>query len=293
MTTREPDTTPDATVGVVVRPPWLPDGLYQIWLQYYMDAGGQAGGQNAEIAAIEQTRQDSAYESYFPGIKRDDGTIRYADNPEQTYYTNIESYRNTIEGLRMQPDSFGEEYIDLIEGDVSPNEFSTRVNALQDRVLSQGPAIRDWYAENYGLDLTPQGILAGLMSERVNDAILNRQITMAEIAGEGGVAGYDISAEFANMLATEGNMERNEANRLFGSARQLLPMLGALAARHGDPDDTFDLVEFTDAFLNDPEQAQRIERLRAQESSTFTGGAQLEYLRDRATGGVGGLAVSG
>lgn len=274
----------------VLRPPWLPEGLYQIWLTHYTAAGGQAGGADAEVAAIELTRQDPTYETYFPGIKREDGTIRYADTPEQTYYTNIQSFRNTVEGLQMSPDVFAADYISLIEGDVSPNEFSSRATALQDRVLGQGPFIRDFYAENYGIDMTNQGILAGLMSERINDAILNRQITMSEIGGEGGMRGFDISAEFANLLAREGDMDREEAQRMFGAADRLLPFLQGMALRHADPDDTFDITEFASAtILDDPEQLNRLDRLQAQEAAGFTGGAQLEFARER-DGRVTGLA---
>ena len=65
----------------------------------------------------------------------------------------------------------------------------------------------------------------------------------------------------------------------------------ALAARHGDPDDTFDITEFAGAaFLDDPEQGARVRRLRAQESSAFTGGGTIDYARSEKGGGVSGLA---
>ena len=54
----------------------------------------------------------------------------------------------------------------------------------------------------------------------------------------------------------------------------MLPALQVLAARHADPDDTFDLGEFTQAqIMNDPMQRQRIRRLVAQEQSDFSQGA--------------------
>ncbi len=273
----------------VIVPPWIPDGLYQIWLTAYQDAGGKAGGAAAEIHAAEQMRSDPAYDTYFPGIRRDDGSIRFGDNPEQTYFSNIEAFRGIVEGLGMRPDVFNNEYIALIEGDTSPNEFQSRVSALEARVMSQGPGIRDWYAENYGLNMTNQGILASLMSERIDQAVLSRQITMAEIGGEGVSRGFDLSSEFVSMLAQEG-MNREEADRLFGSAEAMLPALNALAVRHGDPDDDFDITEFAGGeYLDDPEQAARINRLKAQESSVFTGGGAVDFTRSRESGGVSGL----
>ena len=198
------------------------------------------------------------------------------------------AFRNTVSGLEMEPSIFDEEYIDLIMGDVSPDEFTTKVNALEARVMSQGPGIRDYYAELLGIDMTRAGILASLMSERVETAVLNRQITMAEIGGEAAGREYDLSAEFVELLAQAG-MDRGEAQLQFGSAERMLPVLGALAARHGDRDDSFDITEFiSGSFLDDPKQMARITRLQAQEKSDFTGGAALEYARQR-TGGVTGL----
>ncbi len=154
--------------------------------------------------------------------------------------------------------------------------------------MSQGPAIRDWYANNIGIDFTREGILASLMSKRVDSAVLSKQITMAEIGGEGVSRGYDLSSEFVNMLTNEG-MDRREADRLFGSAERMLPALGAMAARNADPDDSFDITEFVGAeFLSDPKQAARIDRLRAQEQSRFTGSAASDIARDRA-GAMTGL----
>jgi hypothetical protein len=63
-----------------------------------------------------------------------------------------------------------------------------------------------------------------------------------------------------------------------------------LANRHFDPDDDFDIFEFTAASLfNDPVQRRRMARLIAQEQAQFgsTGG----FARDRGTGGLAGLEV--
>jgi hypothetical protein len=274
----------------VVKPAWLPEGLYQTWLGAYADAGGSAVP-GAANTATEFVRSTPEYDTYFPGLRREDGSLRYAYNPEQTYFTNMASFQNAVESVGMNPDVFGDEYVDLIEGDVSPQEFQQRVSVLYDRVLASGDDIKNYYSSNFGIDMTDHGILASIMSDKVGDAVLNRQITMAEIGGEAMGRGYDLSKEFVGMLESEG-MSRNEADALFGSADRMLPMLASLAARHGDPDDTFDITEFVGgAFLSDPEQQARIERLAAQEQSTFTGGAQLDYARSRTTGGMTGLEV--
>jgi hypothetical protein len=277
------------TAGNIIRPSWMTDEMYMVWLDHYLDAGGD-GVENAAARATALFRDDPRYGTkWFPGIKAEDGQIRFANAPEETYASNMRAYRNIVQDAGMNPDMFADEYVDLIVGETSPNEFSSRVNALEERVMSQGPAIRDFYAMNYGLDMSSEGILAGLMSSRVNDAILSRQITMAEIAGEGISRGFDIGAEFANMLASEADMDRGEAMRMFGSAERMLPLLNALAVRHGDPDDDFDIYEFAQGYaMGDAEQTARFRSLEASESSMFTGGAQINIVRDRQ-GGARGL----
>ncbi len=273
----------------VVRPAWLPEGLYEQWLLAYTEAGG-AAVPGSENYATELVRASAEYDSYFPGLRREDGALRYTTNPERTYFDNINSFRNTIEGLGMKADIFGEEYIALIEGDTSPAEFAMRASALQERVLGAGAGIRDWYATNYGINMTDQGILAALMSERIDTAILLKQITMAEIGGEASVYDMDITTGFVNALE-EAGMTREDAQRFFGSANLLMPMLSQLAARHGDPNDEFDIMELAGAggYLPDLENiGADITRLQAQEASTFTGGAGVDIVRGR-TGAVTGL----
>ena len=76
----------------VIVPAWLPEGLYQQWLIAYTEAGGPnvSGSRNY---ATELLRASPEYDSYFPGLRRDDGSLRYDVNPERTYYDNINSFR--------------------------------------------------------------------------------------------------------------------------------------------------------------------------------------------------------
>lgn len=276
----------------IVKEPWMTDEMFNEWVNLYVDAGG-SGVAGSAGRATALFRELPEYEKWFPGIKREDGNVRYDNNPELTYYNNINAFRNTVEGFKMTADTFNEDYISLIEGDVSPAEFEQRTNSLYDRVLKGGAETRDWYAQNLGIPMTDEGMLASLMSNRVETALFNREITLAEIGGQSSMQGFDLTTSFVEMLADEGGMDRKEANRMFGSAASLLPALGALARRHGDPDDTFDITEFAEASaLDDPIQLARMGRLQSAEQSQFTGGAEVEFERNRATGGVSGLAQS-
>lgn len=271
----------------VVRPAWMSNAMYQQWLGYYEEQGG-ASVPGAGNSATEQFRASSEYATYFPGIKNDDGSIRYPDRPEITYQANMAAFRQTAEDVGVNPAYLEDQFIALIEGDVSPNEYQARVSNVFNRVMETAPEIRTWYADNFGIEMSDAGILASVMSPGIGDDIINKNITMAEIGGEAAQRDFDITTGFVDMLADQG-FDRGEANKMFGSAQRMLPMLGAMAARHGDPDDSFDIGEFADAYLNDPEQVARITRLRSQEASTYTGGAQLDYVRGQS-GGVTGLA---
>ncbi len=271
----------------IVRPAWMSDEMYQEWLSFYLDAGGD-GVANANTRATQLFRASPNYETYFPGIKREDGSIRYLGQfPEQVWQANMEGYRNAVEGVDVDPALMEDQYVALIEGDVAPDEFRARVDSLYRRVMSQGDNIRDWYGNNYGLDLTNSGIIASIMSDNVGNAVLEGRMTMAEIGGEATLRNFDVTTQFVDMLENQG-MNRAEAQQFFGSAERLLPILSGLAARHGDPDDSFDILEFAEAqVIGDADQLRRIDRLRAQELSTFTGGAQIDYMRGQLRGVTG------
>ena len=272
-------------------PPWManaPD-LASAFLYEMIDVQGDSpDAANNALETIRIAPQYQAmYDYYFAGNRRPDGTLRLDENQ---YLSRKQGYRDAILAVNpnMNPEVFEDEFSMLIEGGVDESEFGRRVDALYTRVLTQGPDIREYYGANFGISMTDEGILASLMSPRVQDAVLAKQLTMAEIGGEASMRNYDITTDFVNLLEQAG-MDREEAQRMFGSADRMLPVLSNLAARHGDPDDTFDITEFAGAAaLGDAEQIMRIERLQAQESSLFTGGAQVDIVRSRA-GGVTGL----
>ena len=156
-------------------------------------------------------------------------------------------------------------------------------------VLDALPETRAFYADNYAIDMSDAGILASMMSPDIGTAILSGQITNAQIGGEAAVRGFDIDVDFADMLAGAG-ADRESAASFFGDAASLMPALNVMAARHADPADEFDLNDLADlSFFDDPTQRRRMNRLIAQESSTFTGGAQIDYARS-PSGGISGLA---
>lgn len=280
-----------------VLPAWMLSypALAQAFLEETIEAGGTSN-REAAVTALETVRMApeyrTMYDEVFAGNRRDDGTLRLN---EGAYFARKQGYRDAISAVsNVDPTIFEEDFASLISGDVDVNEFTRRVDSLSARVTMNSPAIRDYYGQNFAIDMTDEGILASMMSPRIGDAVLSKRITMAEIGGEASMRNFDLTREFVEMLTTEGQMDRDEAQQLFGTAAGILPALQALARRHGDTDDTFDITEFAQGAsdIADPKQLSRIERLQSTEQSQFTGGAEIEYKRNRATGGVSGLAQS-
>jgi len=273
MTTREDDGYS------LFMPSWMTEtGLADVWQEAYIETGDAT-------LAIETVRRDSAYDAYFPGNRRDDGSLRY---DEATYFGIIESYEDALLSVDVIPDFFREKFGDLIAGLVSPNEFVNRVESMYESVIESSSQIRDFYAANYGIDMTDSAIVASFLDPDIGMAILDKRIAVSQIGGEASVRGFNVGLEYAESLQRSG-ISRDEAQQFFGDAASFVPTLTVLAARHADPDDDFDLDDFTRASLfDDPEQRRRMRRLVAQERSTFTGSAQLDFVKARS-GGVTGL----
>ena len=260
--------------------PWLPQELVQIYADSYVEYG------DPELAWA-AVRQAPAYDTYYPGNRRDDGTLRLT---EQGYASTIDAYEDSFTAIGVNPRVFAERFVELIEGDVSPDElYRDRLQPVFDRVVSAGPQIQAYYSESLGLDMTIEAIVASVLDPDVGQRILNREITMAEIGGEAADRNFDIARDMASELFEQG-LGRDDADRFFGEAANLLPTLSVLANRHADPDDEFDLNNFVAAELyDDPEQRRRIRRLVSQERSLFANiGAQTQYSRGRV-GGITGL----
>lgn len=247
----------------VYLPPWIRGTLLE---QVYIDAWVETGDPQL---AIEAVRESQFYSQYFAGNLRDDGSVRYDEN---TYLSIIDSYRNTLLSIDVNPDIFN--FGILIEGDVSPTEFITRVESMYEGVIDQAPEIMSYYADKFGIQLSVSAIMASLIDPDIGQSVLNGQIAIAQVGGSASQYGFDITADFAESLVHAGVQGTQAAAQLFSLAQGVIPTLSALASRHADPDDDFDLNEFTAASVfNDPEQRQRIRRLMAQEVSTFTSGS--------------------
>lgn len=261
--------------------PWMTEGLLntysQSWTQY----------ESGDVALAE-VRQTEEYQTIFKGnYDAETGGVRMS---ESDYFASKAEFDANLIGIGINPDLFEDEWEAALEGEVSPREMNSRIEAAYERIIDSAPAIRDYYAQNFGIEMTDAAIVASVLKPSLGEQVLNKQISMAEIGGEAALRGYEIASGMAESLFRAG-LGRDEAAGLFGAASNQLPILDVLAKRHQDPDDDFDLQEFVTAGIyDDPQQRRRMRRLIAQEGSMFgsrEGGAE----RSRTTGAMTGLTA--
>lgn len=246
-------------------PPWLRNTpLADVYVEAYLESG------NADTA-LDEVRAHPAYATYFPGNLRDDGTVRYE---EGRYQSTVDAFADAILSFNVNPDLFRTQFGSLIAGEVSPIEFADRLEQTYEGVINQMGAVRQWYVDQgFAVDITDEAIFASVIDPDIGDQIIAGDIAMAQVGGQAAERGFNIAVDFARRLTQEGLDTSSEAAEFFSLAEGALPTLQTLARRHDDPDDDFDLEEFSAAQLfGDPEQRQRMRRLLAQERATFTGG---------------------
>lgn len=234
--------------------------LVTIFAQEWVDSG------NRDLA-MASVRQSGAYDITFPGLRREDGSIRMT---ELEYMGAREAFDSTLLSIGVNPDFFGETFVDMVAGEVSPREMIDRVETVFQSIIQQTPELQAYYASNYGLELTDEAIIASALDPRVGDEILNKRIAVSQIGASAATKGFDLDYSLAERLYGLGTTEA-EAMQTFGEAAEAVPMFSALARRHHDPDDDFDINEFTAAtLLDDPLERRRMRRLISQERSLFT-----------------------
>lgn len=250
--------------------PGLPDSFIQLYAQYWESTG------NAQ-QAISQTRQDPNYDNIFPGNKTERGQIRY---DEVTYFALEDSYIGTLAEYGIPRNTslniMQNNFVKLIEGDVSALEFQQRVSDIYRGIQQNIPEVQAFYADNFGINLDEQSIFLGALDPTVGEDIVSGRITPAQIGGEARRAGFTISLEEAERIQRSG-LSQQEARTLFTQAQTELPRIQELQEREGrQPAGQFGLTEFTEAAVfQSPEELEEIRRLEREEESRFApvGGA--------------------
>ena len=244
--------------------PGLPVDFLNLWTQYY-----QIGKSDTQIIA--EVRKDPEYKNIFPGNVTPTGQVRY---DEVTYNALKESYIGTLQEYGIDRSAsltfMADKLTNLIEGDVSAQEFAQRVNAVYSGIEENIPEVQAYYEDNFGVSLDARSILAGALDPTVGEAIIQGRITTAQIGGEAARAGFEITTSQAKRLQ-EAGLSQAEARQLFATAERELPRLQSLQEQRGvAPEEQIGLEQLTEAIVfQSPEELEQITRLEEEQRSRF------------------------
>lgn len=270
--------TPSQIEDVV---PWLAGkgGL----LQTYTDSYIQQGNANFAISAV---RQSEEYAVFYPGIKRDDGSIRM--NETQYEQTREGYFRVFLEnGLNPTVFDAAGKFAELIAGDVSVPEFRTRVEKTRQAFIDNPIAdeIKTYYSANFGMDLNDNAVLVAGLDPDMSVSILTNQISQAELGAEAALRNLDLNTQQAQRLLQAG-ITQEGASRLFARSADKIGTLNRLSRQQSrnNPITLQDVLQ-SDVY-QDPAAAREQQTILAQQqslSSVQTGARQTQ------TGQVAGL----
>lgn len=245
----------------------IPPALLGIFKDEYV----RSGDINLALAAVRQSRD---YDTYYPGNRREDGTIRYS---EGEYRSVVDSYADSLSDFGVNPDIYNRKFGELVAGDVSAQEFRGRVSALHDVIglrltdETSGGAWRQEFAEEFGVDpskVNLSTVLGVALDPEIGQEVLERRISIVQLTANATRFGFDRTRRRAEALLNAG-LQGEQAQQFYGTAAAQLPRLGAYAGRYNEG--RFGIEDFEDAFaLGDVEDQARADRLQGREQSSFS-----------------------
>ncbi len=244
--------------------PFLPEELVRLFADSWTESG------NPQFALMQVRQNRAVYDRYFPGNLREDGTIRLN---EMEFLSTVEGYRARLSSFGVPPDVLlgPEKLRALIEGDVSPNEFGDKLDALYGGVLSQGDAIREAYASQYGISgLSDAAIFASAIDGTTSPSVFESRIRSAQVSGAAKERGFNLAKAEAERLSSFG-LDLQAGRKLFSSAAKDLPALNDLIGRFNDPNDPLTINDYTEAIvIQDPKKMDVLTRLLGRQAASFS-----------------------
>jgi hypothetical protein len=139
------------------------------------------------------------------------------------------------------------------------------VEAARSGIVENVPAVKEYYRNNFGMELNDNQIFASIIDPAVGEAIIEGRITQAQIGGEAAARGFALSPEEAQALERAGLTQSRRFQPEDVSVTEEVTPEG-LVDRPG-----FAVEEFVQAqVFGSAEERERIKKLEAQEESEFT-----------------------
>jgi len=242
--------------------PWL-KGKGSL-LQTYTNSYIETGSADFSIAAV---RQSEEYPLFYPGIRRDDGSLRMT---ETQYEQTREGYFRVFLENGLNPTVFDQagKVAQLIAGDVSVKEFRTRVERTRQAFIDNPLAeeIKSYYSANFGVDVNDEAVLVAGLDPDMSVAILTNQISQAELGAEAALRNLELNTQQAQRLLQAG-ITQEGASRLFARSADKIATLNRLSRQQSRTTPiTLESVIQTDVF-QDPAAARQQQAILAQQAS--------------------------
>jgi hypothetical protein len=205
-----------------------------------------------------------------------------------TYIGLEQQYRSVLVANRLPTDFYDspDDFQKLIEGDVSPSEFQSRINEGFARVRDADPQVLNTLRQFYPEVGNDESALAAYFIDPVRaNTVLQRQVEAARIGARGREqAGFQFGVETAEDLVARG-YTAEQAQAAFQRAGQL----AGLYQEMGGEEMLTEQQKVGAAFGFDVQAQQALERRRAQRVAEFAGGGAFA----RTTGATSGTVETG
>lgn len=246
---------------ISTRYPYFPDEVLREYAKNWTESGDDA-------VALAKTEASTAFRQAFPGIRREDGTMRYSVGE---YLGVKEDMRVQVAEYGLNPEIFETQFNQLIEGDVSPAELARRLQVVQAEIGENIPAVQQAFAAQFGVPLSAEAILAAVVNPEIEEGLLTGTITAAQVQGEAVAAGFQTTFARSRALARAG-LTQQQAAQTYQFGRQARE----LAARAGRE---FILADVEEAAVGDTLAARRIQNIISEvesQSSVQLGAARTQ-----------------
>ena len=257
--------------------PWLTklapvDGrkLIDEYVAGYIESG-------EDTFALARMRSSDSYEKVFPGITRDDGSLRMS---EATYLQNKEAV--LIHFNEYGIGGYGAQVIDtlfpqLVQNNVNPDELASRLSVTSRQLDNLTPeqkrgvltAYEEYYSSELGdvIQLDEAALIPLVIDPEINAEVLNRRLNIARVGNQyQTVTGAEASRTAIESLVGAG-LQASEAQRTFQAAVDRA-LITARVARQQQRESAPTSMEILEAqYLGNLETSQELAAIQAQNIS--------------------------
>ena len=225
------------------------DGLISKWTE--------TGSIDIALATV---RGSDEYAKAFPGIRREDGTLRMT---EIQYLELKDGMKDALRTYNLNPDIFADEITSAISGDVDIQEFKARLEFGYEQLVNNKDQVLEIFNEQYGYAIDETSLFAMFISPTISTAVLENQILTSQILAEAEIATVSVGLTTAEKFV-EADVSQRDAAKVFARTDELSGLTGAAAGRGTTI--TEEQIALGVAGLS-PQELGLVKRVAAQEAS--------------------------